>query len=148
LAESVRAQSRPAAEQAAAALEKTPQDVATVLAAAYGALAIDNAKLKSRVHGALAAEPAGLVVAVGGLLENSDRIDRERLQQLITTGDVAGEDSIVLTALACRRAGGDLWSAFRAQRQDLLSRQPLPGSVVVLVNRLSGRMPEVVASRQ
>lgn len=147
-AETVRAQCRPAAEQAAAALEKMPQDVATVLAAAYGALAIDNAKLKSRVHGALAAEPAGLVVAIGGLLENPDRIDREQLHMLITKGDVAGEDGIVLTALACRRAGGDLWSAFRAQRQDLLSRQPLPGSAVVLVNRLSGRMPEVVASRQ
>jgi hypothetical protein len=54
------------------------------------------------------------------------------------TKGIQGDDLVVLTALACRRAGGEAWTAFRAESQSLLGNQPLSGAVVVLVNRLSG----------
>jgi hypothetical protein len=75
------------------------------------------------------------------LLNEAGTIDVGQLARLATTGDGAGEDVTVLLALACRRAGGDAWTAFRAQLGELLGQQPLPGSVVVLVNRLSGVAP-------
>jgi hypothetical protein len=50
---------------------------------------------------------------------------------------VQGDDMVVLTALACRRAGGEAWEKFREEARTLLGDQPLSGSVVVLVNRLS-----------
>ena len=43
---------------------------------------------------------------------------------------------VVMTALACRRSGGDVWDAFRAAQSELIGKQPLDGHVVVLVNRL------------
>ena len=45
---------------------------------------------------------------------------------------------VALAALACRRAGGEAWTAFRAESRAILGDQPLSGAVVVLVNRLSG----------
>jgi hypothetical protein len=48
----------------------------------------------------------------------------------------ASSEHVALLALACRRAGGDQWEQFRAASRDLLGSQPLPGELVVLVNRL------------
>jgi hypothetical protein len=48
-----------------------------------------------------------------------------------------GDDRVVLTAFACRRTGGDAWSAFRASAREMMGTQPLSGGVVVLVNNLS-----------
>ena len=50
-------------------------------------------------------------------------------------------EAVALVALACRKAGGSTWDAFRAQSRELLGEQPLPGELVVLVNRLPGLMP-------
>ena len=46
--------------------------------------------------------------------------------------------------LVCRQAGGDLWEQFRGESRDLLGGQPLPGELVVLVQRLTG--PEVLVA--
>jgi hypothetical protein len=54
---------------------------------------------------------------------------------------------VVLTALACRRAGGDVWQTFRAESQDLLAQIPLPGSVVVLISRLANAPLPLLAAR-
>jgi hypothetical protein len=70
------------------------------------------------------------------LLAKPEQVNPQALVEVVSQG-VQGEDLVVLTALACHRAGGDAWSAFRASSQDLLGSQPLSGSVVVLVNRLS-----------
>ena len=45
-------------------------------------------------------------------------------------------ETVVLTALACRRAGGESWRSFRANARDWVGQQPLPGEVVVLISRL------------
>ncbi len=51
-----------------------------------------------------------------------------------------------LLAIACRRAGGETWAAYRRDATDLLGKQPLAGSVLVLINRLSGSQLELAAS--
>ena len=65
--------------------------------------------------------------------------DRAALAELVTSG-VGGGEPVVLVALACRKAGESTWEQFRAESRDLLGEQPLPGEVVVLVNRLP-RLP-------
>ena len=50
--------------------------------------------------------------------------------------EAGGADAVVLVALAHRQAGREAWEAFRAQSRDLVGSQPLPGDVVVLVNRM------------
>ncbi|NUQ61831.1 MAG: VWA domain-containing protein [Pirellulales bacterium] len=141
LADSVRRQCRPALEKAITLLKEKPQDAEALLAAAYAALASDGADLKQQVLTSLGAEPAGLVFAVRSLLDEPGKIDREQLTKLVATGSLAREDAVVMAALACRRDGGETWTSFRAEMRELLGRQPLPGSVVVLVNRLSGNIP-------
>jgi hypothetical protein len=69
------------------------------------------------------------------LSEKIEGADRKALGELLTAG-VGGADPVALIALACRKAGGATWESFRAQSRDLLGEQPLPGEVVVLVNRL------------
>jgi hypothetical protein len=147
VASAVRDQIRSAADKAVAALSATPQDPSAVLAAVYAALALDVADLRAKVLAALPRETSAgspiavALVAARGLLAEPDTIDGGQLAQLVTTGGVAGEDVTVLLAFACRRAGGDTWTTFRAQMRDLFGQQPLPGSIVVLVNRLSGAVP-------
>jgi hypothetical protein len=71
----------------------------------------------------------------------------QSLLQHLPTGDLQQQvsaaqstelppETVVLTALACQRAGGETWTAFRANSSDWLGRQPLPGEVVVLISRL------------
>jgi hypothetical protein len=149
LADSVRDGCRPAAEKAVGAIKDTPQDLAAVLAAAYAAMAIGDADLSDRVLAELpdnvtADSPtAGAVFAARGLLGESPRIDSQQLASLIAAGRISGEDITVLFAMACHRAGGETWTTFRAEMSGLLGKQPLPGNVVVLVNRLSGNVPQL-----
>ena len=59
-----------------------------------------------------------------------------------------GEDLTVLIALAARKSGGKVWQQYRQQSVDILSRQQLPGSVVVLVHNLAGHpLPVTVAKK-
>jgi hypothetical protein len=60
--------------------------------------------------------------------------------------DSSGPDHVVLLALAFRQAGGAHWDRFRAASRDLLGNQPLPGEVVVLVNRLAQPQGKVAQS--
>ena len=81
------------------------------------------------------------------LLAPAGEADGKALSALARKG-VRGGDMVVLTGLACRRAGGEAWNTFRAEAKDLLGRQPLPGSVVVLVNRLARtNLPMTVVRR-
>jgi hypothetical protein len=144
LAKTVSDRCRPAAEKALAALTEKPQDVATVLAAVYAALTISDEEFRAKVLAVLPDSVTGAAsshvarLAARGLLGDSTRFKGEELVKVIAEAGVVGEDVMVLVAMACHRAGGDTWTAFRAQMRDLLGDQPLPGSVVVLINRLPG----------
>ncbi len=74
-----------------------------------------------------------------GIGEPMVRPDAGSLSALIQHNreQIRGEDLVVLTALAARKAGGEAWETFRIHQPELLGQQPLPGSVVVLVNRLA-----------
>jgi Ca-activated chloride channel family protein len=94
-------------------------------------------------HEQAAPLPAYRIVAKALLTAPKD-IDRAALTALLRE-PLQEEDLVVLTALACRRAGGEVWDAFRAQSKDLLGAQPLSGEVVVLINRLSNSKVSLAA---
>jgi Ca-activated chloride channel family protein len=62
--------------------------------------------------------------------------DRAALGKLLSGGTAASADHALLIALASRKAGSDTWTAFRGAAGDLLGKTPLPGELVVWVNRL------------
>ena len=149
LADLVRDACRPAAEKAVAAMKDGPQELSALLASVYAAMAMGDAGLTAKVFAALPDESsadsptAGAVFAARGLLGEPLRTGSQQLASLIAAGRISGEDITVLVAMACNRAGGETWAAFRAEMKGLLGKQPLPGSVVVLVNRLSGNVPQL-----
>src|SRR5205814_3365834 len=55
----------------------------------------------------------------------------------LLTEQVSDADSVAMIALACRRTGGDVWNEFRAAAPEFIGNRPLPGELVVLINRLS-----------
>jgi hypothetical protein len=152
LAAKARAESAEAARAALATLKKKPDDQAAFLGTLYAVLAMPDDK-------AFAAEARPLLTSgdeksplapvrkvVDTLMSEPADADREALADIIREG-LAGEDMVTLTALAARRAGGDAWTAFRAESTEILGRQPLPGSVVVLVNSLARPTLPIVAKR-
>jgi hypothetical protein len=149
LATRARDASHDAAAKALQDVAAKPSDAAALLKATYAALAFreDDSLIRKATEllsPASADAPLQAQRAVAAALLAARAPEHtERLAQLVakdSTG-VTGDDMVVLTALACRRAGGKAWSAFRAEAGEILGRQPLPGSVIVLVNRLGG--PEV-----
>ncbi|HUS45826.1 MAG TPA: VWA domain-containing protein, partial [Phycisphaerae bacterium] len=133
-----------AAKAALADLEKSPDDPAATFAVLYAALGVRDpsseflAKARPLLTGGKADSPLAAVRTVAkALLAEPKDVDAKALAEVVTKG-VQGDDLVVLAALACRRAGGEAWTAFRAESQSLLGNQPLSGAVVVLVNRLSG----------
>jgi hypothetical protein len=70
-------------------------------------------------------------------LADADEIDHLKLQTLIEDG-IAGTELVPLAALACHRAGGSTWEAFRVGSKDQLNHPGLSGEVVVLISRLPG----------
>jgi hypothetical protein len=139
---------RPAADDAVATLAKSPENLDAFFRTLYAALAFDDDKgFRQRAEG-----PLHLLAAPRPKLQGADTLAAALLARPVKpdayaegvaaylreqSDDIRGEDLVVLAALACRRSGGEAWSAFRAEAADLLGRQPLSGSVVVLVNRLS-----------
>jgi hypothetical protein len=89
-------------------------------------------------------DPLATARTIGkALLSARGEIDSATLSKVVADG-VAGEDLTVLLAMACRRADGDSWSAFRGAARELLGEQPLDGNLVILVNRLAaGQLPLV-----
>ena len=138
--------SAPAARAVAAALETKRDDPALTFAALYAAMAMpDDADFLAKVTPLLtekAAEPkpGDVRPVAAALLLPADKIDAKALVEAVRLGanGVRGPDMAVLTALACRRAGGEAWRTFRAEARPMLGDQPLPGSVVVFISRLSG----------
>jgi len=141
-----------AAKAALADLEKSPDAPAAYFAVLYTALGIRDAsseflaKAKPLLTEGKADSPLADVRTVAkAILAKPKDIDAKTLTELVAKG-VRGDDMVVLTALACRRAGGETWTAFRAESRAILGDQPLSGAVVVLVNRLS-RPGMILAAR-
>jgi hypothetical protein len=140
LAEFAGAQTRDAVKAAHEAVAKNPQEAALLASVVYAGLAErENAEVRAKTLAAVAkgSENANLSILVAALLDDPAKIDQAQLTKLLSEGIASGSDMTVLTAMACRRAGGEAWNTFRAQSRDVLGSQPLPGSVVVLVNHLA-----------
>ncbi len=156
LAKSAQEKCRPAVTRVMETLEKQPGNPDTVLPVLYGMLALrDDAELRTKavelIARAVGNQPefAAFATLAKSLTANVAQIDRAALDKLIAgeSGQISGDDLVVLTALAARRAGGDTWQAFRARMPDLLRDQPLSGHVVVLLSRLANPALPLVASR-
>jgi hypothetical protein len=144
LAKAARAQSQSAATEALAALAEKPDDPAIYGRALFAALAMrDDAAYVAKALPLLTKKresdsPLTTAATLAkSLLSEPDDIDSAALVSLLDS-DIYGEDLVVLAALACHRAGGEPWSAFRSASNELLGEQPLAGHVVVLISRLSG----------
>jgi Ca-activated chloride channel family protein len=164
-ARSARQRCKEAADAALAALEKTPADAGAYFRVLYAALAMrDDEAFAGKALPLLARSgqaPLGAWPAVAAaLLEPAGKADPKTLRPLIAElggaadaaqtapvarqGGLGDNDMIALAALACRRAGGEAWNAFRAESRNLLGARPLDGSVVVLVGSLA--RPNVLAA--
>jgi hypothetical protein len=146
LAKSAQEKCRPAFARVMGALEKTPDNSDAILTVVYGMLALrDDAELRTKAIDLMARaagnqpELAPIVTVAKSLQADLTQIDRVALEKAISSesNEITGDDLVVLTALAARRAGGDTWQAFRARMRELLADQPLSGHVVVLLNRLA-----------
>jgi len=152
LARTARAMSREAADNALAALRKSSENPAAFFQVLYVALVRkDDAAFVTEARRLLTASKtprlAQARTIAAALLAPPREISRKALTELVSkgTGRIIGEDLVVLTALACHRAGGDAWRTFRAEARQILGRQPLPGSVVILVNRLASPQMRLLA---
>ncbi|HUE69960.1 MAG TPA: VWA domain-containing protein, partial [Pirellulaceae bacterium] len=142
LAAAARKQAQSAARAAIGDLEKNRNDRSALASVLYAALANpDDAGYRASAEPFLAAKAgddaaaAEVRLLAALLIGKPSDADRQKLAELIA-GDVAGEDAVALTALACHKAGSEVWEQFRAQSRDLLGRQPLSGDVIVLIQRL------------
>jgi hypothetical protein len=153
LAKLARSKAREALKSVMASSDDNVKDARAMLPTCYAALAMrdDDAQRQRAVellrsagtHDSPEATMAKFAVAI---LTEPTKVDRQGLAQLVT-GRLAGADTVVLAALAARRAEGDMWRTFRANMQDVLGNQPLPGTVVVLVNRLANPALPWIAAR-
>ncbi len=148
------------------ALEKNPEDPSAFATVLYTALArrnaaalglVPEAEAKTRLEQDRAAMfPASAkpesplapmrTLASALLADSAKSVDADALGKIVFAPEprLAGEDAILLAALSCRKAGGDLWTKFCAEQKGLLERQPLSGSGIVLLGRLSeGRLPVI-----
>lgn len=143
LAQAAAGKSQAAVRAMLAALAKNAEDPNAYFGTLYATLALpDDGQLRAQAAALLtkAGNPQSPLASVravaAALLSQPAPIAPATLEQWLR-GGLGHEDLAVLTALACCRAGGDSWQIFRAEAQDLLAQLPLPGHVVVLVNRLA-----------
>ena len=129
---------RKAADAAADALKKSPQDSGTFARSLYLAMALGgDADYAARIRPLLEKSGQEQQAIAAALLSPDKDVNGKALADVVAKG-VQGDDMVMLAALACRRVGGDTWNAFRAGARDLLGNQPLSGGVVVAVNSLAG----------
>jgi hypothetical protein len=76
----------------------------------------------ARLATALPADAAAIRSVVGGLSSRT----------------LMGDDALVLTAFAVRRAGGEEWSRFRERAADLARTAGASGAALQVVNHLEG----------
>jgi len=154
----------------AEALEKEPDSVPTYFAALYATLAVrhaaalkvtmmtESSKALDNILSLLTREHKGDALAAAvtvarALWESFPEVDGKpgaqaaELASLISEQKIAGDDLVVLAALAARRLDGEVWLTFRTEMPDLIGGQPLNGNVVVVVNRLATAPLELLAQK-
>jgi hypothetical protein len=141
LATAARSQAKTAIDAALADLDKDRKDTAALASVLYAALATSDEEYRAQVLPLLVpvadeSEAAtGVKTLARVLIGKRANVDRAALAEMLTR-EAGGADLVVLMALASRKAGDEAWATFRAHSRNLLGNQPLPGEVVVLVNRL------------
>jgi len=153
-AEQARGLVKQGALTAVAELAKDPDREEKYCAAAYAALLNRDDTEFVRTALALLARPGKDKepsqplprAAVAALLVPHEKIGRKALAEALQK-EIEDDDPVVLTALACRRAGGDLWDRFRVEQRRMTASGSLSGAVVVLLNRLCQPHLELAADR-
>jgi hypothetical protein len=154
LATDAQAKSRAATTAALDTLDKNRDDANAFASVLYAALAMRNDQQLVGKATRLLTEPqaadsplAPARTVARALLASPKEADVEAMLKMTESG-FAGPDMTALLAIACRRAGGETWAAFRRDSTDLLGKQPLAGSVLVLINRLNVSQLELAAAGQ
>jgi Ca-activated chloride channel family protein len=152
LASSVRKLALPVVGEARSAAEANRTDIQALVGVLYASLAEpQDADLLAKALPLFAAKadeqgPAADVRTLARLLVGQPMGDDAALVAMISR-DPTDVDSVALLAIACHRAGGDTWQKFRAASHDTLARYPLPGELVVLVNRLAENRLQVASAK-
>jgi len=131
-------------KQVTAALEDfeaRPGDQLACLRALYAALLVDRPDVRARALAAFTPSekrvfPNALWPDLAASLLGKEPQAARISSVLQQRPAIAGEDWVVLAALAARRSGNEAWDAWRGNARELIGSQWLPGSVVVLVNQL------------
>ncbi len=148
LAGEARTLALPAVAEALAAADKDRKDIAALTAVLYASLAEpQNAELLEKGAPIIAAkgdegEALNMRVLARVLLGRKGAEDDAALTAL-TKAEPTSADQVALLALACHRTGGEAWEQFRVASRDLLGKHPLPGELVVLINRLASNQLQV-----
>ena len=150
LSELAKQKSQQAGKQAIEALSKKAEDQAAytqLLFAALAATSNGDGQFVKQALPLLTKSKDPTATLAEALLGNSPTKQIDTLVRVVNNG-VAGEELVVLTAMACRRAGGEAWTTFRSKSQQIVGKQPLRGEVVLIVNRLaSPLLPMAVAKK-
>jgi len=158
LAGSARKTAGKPAREALRDLQDWPEDARAFVSVLYAALAFRDEEaflagarpllLTNKVHNSPLSSARTVTAA---LLAPPGKVDGKALTELLSKGaaSVTGDDMVILTALACRRAGGKSWQAFAAASGKMLARGRLSGSVVTTVKHLAEpRLPIAAPSRK
>jgi Ca-activated chloride channel family protein len=153
LATAARPIARSAITAAFDALEKDSENVAAIRGAIWAALAVnDNADYRSKALRLLndrsGGSPTAVVLRKAGRALLTDKPEGQLVVAELLTENASDADSVALVALACRRTGEEVWNEFRAASREFIGSHPLPGDLVVLVNRLSMPALKLVATKK
>jgi hypothetical protein len=138
--------------EARAAADKDRKDIEALTGVLYASLAEpQNAELREKAIPIIAAKgDEGLAldmrVLARVLLGYQATGDDAALAAMLSR-EPASVDQVALLALASHRAGGDTWQRFRAASRELLGKHPLPGELVVLINRLAENRLQLASAK-
>jgi hypothetical protein len=129
-----------AAKAIATAQDSTKGNLRTIVQAVYAALIYrqDEKLLKECVQamrGHVQSPELGAIASLMLAILQPKATESESTLINFAGSGVQGPDLVVLLHWACQQAGPKASTAFREHGADWLSAQPLPGEVVVLVNR-------------
>jgi hypothetical protein len=151
LAGEARTLALPAVTEALAAAGKDRNDIAALTAVLYASLADpQNADLLAKTLPVFAAKADDQAAAtdvrkLARVLVGKPAEGDGAALVALTKAEPTSADQIALLALACHRTGGEAWEQFRAASRDLLGKHPLPGELVVLINRLADNRLQVAS---
>ncbi|MHB9132934.1 MAG: VIT domain-containing protein [Armatimonadota bacterium] len=125
---------------ALAALEKNPEDYYMYHAALYATLTSGDMTERKKVTALLlkplpANSPLAVMRTLAACLLSGTAESDAALMKAMGEMKLSGDDAVVLANQAVRQRGGTLQKAWREELPEITGKQPLSGSVIVLVNR-------------